>query len=203
MARPETRFTHNGSVRIAYQIVDQEDGGMPLDLVMVPGLVSHLDLVWEDPAHARFCRNLSRFARLVLFDKRGTGLSDRDVAPPCLESRMDDLDAVMDAAEARRPALLGISEGGMMSLAFAAAHPRQLRAPAALDEVQPRLDLMGRPGASGALREGAVKRQRVHSLGVGRGEKQAHHPALGDAEQRRPAGFGGIHHGVQVVHPAL
>jgi pimeloyl-ACP methyl ester carboxylesterase len=128
MARPETRFARNGDVRIAYQIVEQEGGDIPLDLVMVPGLVSHLDLVWDDPAHARFCRDLSRFARLILFDKRATGLSDRDVAPPCLQTRMDDLHAVMDAAGARRPALLGISEGGMMSLLFAATYPERVRA---------------------------------------------------------------------------
>jgi pimeloyl-ACP methyl ester carboxylesterase len=123
MARPETRFARNGDVRIAYQIVDQEGGDSPLDLVMVPGLVSHLDLIWEDPAHARFCRGLARLARLILFDKRGTGLSDRDVTPPCLQTRMDDLNAVMDAAGARKPAMLGISEGGMMSLLFAATYP--------------------------------------------------------------------------------
>jgi len=128
MARPETRFARNGDVRIAYQIVEQEGGNAPLDLVMVPGLVSHLDLIWNDPAHARFCRDLVRFARLILFDKRGTGLSDRDVAPPCLHTRMDDLHAVMDAAGARRPAVLGISEGGMMSLLLAATYPERVRA---------------------------------------------------------------------------
>jgi pimeloyl-ACP methyl ester carboxylesterase len=128
MARPETRFARNGDVRIAYQIVEQEGGDGPLDLVIVPGLVSHLDLVWEDPAHARLCRGLARFARLILFDKRGTGLSDRDVAPPCLPTRMDDLHAVMDAARARQPAVVGISEGGMMSLLFAATYPERVRA---------------------------------------------------------------------------
>ena len=128
MARPETRFARNGDVRIAYQVVDQEGGDRALDLVMVPGLVSHLDLVWEDPAHARFCRGLARFARLILFDKRGTGLSDRDVTPPCLETRMDDVRAVMGAAGTHRPAMLGISEGGMMSLLFAATHPERVRA---------------------------------------------------------------------------
>jgi pimeloyl-ACP methyl ester carboxylesterase len=128
MARPETRFARNGDARIAYQIVDQEGGDGPLDLVMVPGLVSHLDLVWDDPAHARFCRDLARFARLILFDKRGTGLSDRDVAPPGLQTRMDDLHAVMEAARVRRPAMLGISEGGMMSLLFAATYPERVRA---------------------------------------------------------------------------
>jgi pimeloyl-ACP methyl ester carboxylesterase len=128
MARPETHFARNGDVRVAYQIVEQEGGGSPLDLVMVPGLVSHLDLVWDDPAHARFCRGLARFARLILFDKRGTGLSDRDVTPACLQTRMDDLHAVMDAAGACRPALLGISEGGIMSLLFAATYPERVQA---------------------------------------------------------------------------
>ena len=128
MARPETRFARNGDVRIAYQVVEQEGGDGPLDLILVPGLVSHLDLVWEEPLHAGFIRALAAIGRVILFDKRGTGLSDRDVAPPDLHTRMDDVRAVMDAAGASRPVMLGISEGGMMSLAFAAAHPRQLRA---------------------------------------------------------------------------
>ena len=73
MAPPATRFARNGDVRIAYQIVEQEGGDGPLDLVMVPGLVSHLDLVWEDPAHARFCRGLARFARLILSTNAAPG----------------------------------------------------------------------------------------------------------------------------------
>jgi pimeloyl-ACP methyl ester carboxylesterase len=128
MACPETRSAKNGDVRIAYQVLAQEGGDAPLDLVVVAGLVSHLGLIWEEPTHARFCRDLAGFARVILFDKRGTGLSDRGVAPPDLATRRDDLRAVLDAAGAARPAMLGISEGGMMSLSFAAACPERLRA---------------------------------------------------------------------------
>jgi pimeloyl-ACP methyl ester carboxylesterase len=125
---PPTRFARNGAVRIAYQVIEQSGGSRPLDLLVVPGLVSHLGLLWEDPTHAGFCRQLSSFARVILFDKRGTGLSDRDHGPAGLEQRMDDVGAVLDAAEAARPAMLGISEGGMMSLLFAATYPARLRA---------------------------------------------------------------------------
>jgi pimeloyl-ACP methyl ester carboxylesterase len=124
MVSPETRFAQNGDARIAYQVL----GDGPLDVVVVPGLVSHLDLIWTDPDHARFCEALARHARVIMFDKRGTGLSDRDHGVPDLDQRMDDVLAVMAAAGARRPVVLGISEGGMMSLLFAATHPERLRA---------------------------------------------------------------------------
>jgi class 3 adenylate cyclase len=104
---------------IAYQV----HGEGPLDLVFVPGFVSHVELVWEEPALARFLRRLASFSRLVFFDKRGQGLSDRFGRPPTLEESMDDLRAVMDAAGCERPAVFGISEGGPMSLMFAASHP--------------------------------------------------------------------------------
>jgi pimeloyl-ACP methyl ester carboxylesterase len=123
MARPPTRYAWNGDVRIAYQVI----GTGTLDLVVVPGMVSHLDLTWENPDHARFCEKLARFSRLILFDKRGTGLSDRDKGVPCLDERMADLCAVLDAAGAARVAVLGISEGGMMSALFAATYPERVR----------------------------------------------------------------------------
>ena len=97
MAPPETRYARNGDVRIAYQVA----GEGPLDVIMVPGLVSHLDLTWEDPAHARFCREVAAFARLILFDKRGTGLSDRDHGVASLEDRMDDVLARCSTRRAR------------------------------------------------------------------------------------------------------
>ncbi|HVH79061.1 MAG TPA: alpha/beta fold hydrolase [Stellaceae bacterium] len=124
---PETRYARNGGIRIAYQVVEQR-AGKPLDLVVVPGLVSHLGLLWDDPDHAHFCRQLSAFARLILFDKRGTGLSDRQHGVPDVQQRMEDVRAVLDAAGADRPAMLGISEGGMMSLLFATTRPERLRA---------------------------------------------------------------------------
>jgi pimeloyl-ACP methyl ester carboxylesterase len=124
MTPPETRYARNGDVRLAYQIVGQG----AFDLVFVPGLVSHLDLTWENPEHARFCETLARVSRVILFDKRGTGLSDRDKGVPGLETRMDDALAVMEAAGSRRAAVFGDSEGGMMSLIFAATYPERVRA---------------------------------------------------------------------------
>jgi len=114
-----THYADSGGVSIAYQV----HGSGPLDLVFVPGFVSHVELLWEEPAIARFFRRLASFSRLVLFDKREQGLSDRLGRPPTLEESMDDLGAVMDAAGCERPAIFGISEGGPMSILFAATHP--------------------------------------------------------------------------------
>jgi len=111
-------------LRIAYQVV----GSGSLDLVFVPGFVSNLDLWWEEPAWANFFSRLAAFSRLILFDKRGTGLSDRMANIANLEDRMDDVRAVMDAAHCERAALFGISEGGPMSLLFAATYPERARA---------------------------------------------------------------------------
>lgn len=124
--QPQTRYARSGDVRIAYQVVGQG----PIDLVFVPGFVSNLDLHWEDPGYAHLLRRLSAFSRLILLDKRGTGLSDRvDVHHlPSLETRMDDVRAVMDAVGSQRAALLGASEGGPMSMLFAATYPQRTRA---------------------------------------------------------------------------
>ena len=124
--RPETRYARSGDVNIAYQVV----GDGPLDLVYVLGWVSHVELLWEEPASARFLGRLASFSRLILFDKRGTGLSDRvaDAELPTLEQRMDDVRAVMDAAGTDRAALLGLSEGGPMCLLFAATYPERTAA---------------------------------------------------------------------------
>ena len=103
-------------MRIAYQVV----GSGPVDLVFVPGFVSNIELFWEIPEWAQFFGRLAAFSRLILFDKRGTGLSDRVAGIATLEERMDDVRAVMDAAGSERAALFGISEGGPMSLLFAA-----------------------------------------------------------------------------------
>lgn len=115
----ETRYADSNGVKIAYQV----HGEGPLDLVFVPGFVSHLDLAWEEPSVARFFRRLASFARLIMFDKREQGLSDRTGRPPTLEDSMDDLLAVLAVTGAERPALFGISEGGPMSMLFAATHP--------------------------------------------------------------------------------
>ena len=119
MARPRTRYAKSGDVSIAYQVV----GEGPLDLVYVPGWISSVELTWEEPSVARFFERLASFSRLIQFDKRGTGLSDRDVGFPTLEDRMDDVRAVMDAIGSARAALLGMSEGGNMSMLFAATYP--------------------------------------------------------------------------------
>jgi pimeloyl-ACP methyl ester carboxylesterase len=126
MVSPETRYARSGNVRIAYQVV----GSGPLDLVYVPGFVSNLDVFWEMPEWARFFSRLAAFSRLIVFDKRGTGLSDRDVGIPAaaLEERMDDVRAVMDAAGSASAALYGVSEGGPMSVLFAATYPQRVRA---------------------------------------------------------------------------
>jgi len=101
MTPPETRYAKSGDLRIAYQIV----GNGPFDLVFVPGFASNIDAIWEMPPQARFHSRLASFSRLILFDKRGTGLSDRSAGIATLEERMDDVRAVMDAAGSERAAL--------------------------------------------------------------------------------------------------
>ena len=123
---PETRYAKSGDCHIAYQVV----GKGPFDVVFIPGFVSHVEHCWEEPRLAQFFRRLASFARLILFDKRGTGMSDPvPVAQlPTLEQRMDDVRAVMDAAGSERAALVGVSEGGPLSLLFAATHPNRAAA---------------------------------------------------------------------------
>jgi class 3 adenylate cyclase len=124
MTPPETRYARSGDVSVAYQVV----GGGGFDLVFVPGFVSNLDYTWEDPGLAHFLSRLAGFSRLILFDKRGTGLSDRIAGAPDLEVRMDDVRAVMDAARSEHAAVFGVSEGGAMSMLFAATYPERTRA---------------------------------------------------------------------------
>jgi len=117
----DTHYARSGDLRIAYQVI----GDGPLDLVFVPGFISNLDLYWEEPNMAHFLSRLGSFSRLILFDKRGTGLSDRLGDLPSLEERMDDVRAVMDAVGSSKAALFGISEGGAMSMLFAATYPER------------------------------------------------------------------------------
>jgi pimeloyl-ACP methyl ester carboxylesterase len=124
MIPSQTRYAKSGDVRIAYQVT----GSGPFDLVFVPGFVSNLDGQLENPGWAHFFSRLSSFSRLIRFDKRGTGLSDRVAGIANLEDRMDDVRAVMDAAGSERAALFGISEGGPMSLLFAATYPERVSA---------------------------------------------------------------------------
>src|SRR6476469_1373054 len=119
-----TRYADSGGVSIAYQVV----GDGPLDLVLVPGFATHLEMGWEAPMMVRMYERLASFSRLILFDKRGTGMSDPVTGVPTLEERMDDVRAVMDAAGSERATLFGISEGGPMSVLFAATYPERVTA---------------------------------------------------------------------------
>src|SRR5436309_16035510 len=122
--KPETRYARSGDVNIAYQV----PGDGPRDLVLVPGWASDLDVFCEEPRAAALLQRLASFSRLILFDKRGTGLSDRVNDMPTLEQRMDEVRAVMDAARSPQAALVGYSEGGPMCMLFAATHPERTAA---------------------------------------------------------------------------
>ena len=121
MAVPETRYARSGDASIAYQVV----GDGPVDLVLVWGTMCHVELFWEDPFTSYFLERLASFSRLILFDKRGCGLSDRLPDQPTLEERMDDVRAVMDAVGSERAVIFGESEGGPMSILFAATYPER------------------------------------------------------------------------------
>ncbi len=123
---PQTHYTKSGNVNIAYQVV----GDGPLDLVWVPGWVSNIEYSWEEPTIRRFLERLASFSRLILFDKRGTGLSDRvpDTELPTLEQRMEDVHAVLDAVQSDHATVFGASEGAVMSMVFAATFPERTTA---------------------------------------------------------------------------
>jgi pimeloyl-ACP methyl ester carboxylesterase len=118
------RFARSGGVDIAYQVI----GDGPVDLVFVEGFMTHRQVMWELPAYGRFCERLAEFSRLILFDKRGMGMSDRVPGATALETQMDDIRAVMDAVGSERAAVMGESEGGPLAILFAAAHPDRTRA---------------------------------------------------------------------------
>ena len=120
----EVQYTKSGDVNIAYQVT----GDGPFDLVFVPGFVSHLELAWRMPTFAPFLELMSTYCRLIRFDKRGTGMSDRVSDAPSLETRMDDVRAVMDAAGSTRAAFYGLSEGAAMAILFAATYPERTAA---------------------------------------------------------------------------
>jgi pimeloyl-ACP methyl ester carboxylesterase len=120
--QPETRYAKGPEGNIAYQVV----GDGPMDLVVVPGWFSHVDMLWGDPGWASFVGEFASFARVILYDKRGTGLSDPVDGVLTLESRVDDLRAVLDAAGSERAALFGFSEGGPISVLFAASYPERV-----------------------------------------------------------------------------
>ena len=123
MSAAAIHYAESGDIHIAYQVV----GDGPLDLVYVMGAITNLNVLWEDPEYRRFCERLASFSRLILFDKRGMGLSDR-VRAGTLEERMDDVRAILDAVGSKSAALMGGSEGGPMSILFAATYPERTRA---------------------------------------------------------------------------
>ncbi|MGB7290561.1 MAG: alpha/beta hydrolase [Thermodesulfobacteriota bacterium] len=115
MMMPETRYAKTGNVHIAYQVF----GKGPIDIVLIPGFVSHIENYWDEPNFARWLRRLGSFSRVVMFDKRGTGLSDAVTDLPNMDERMDDVRAVLDAVNIETATLFGISEGGSLAALFA------------------------------------------------------------------------------------
>src|SRR3954447_18256891 len=146
---PETRYALSGDVNIAYQVM----GSGPVDIIMVPGFASHVEFMHELAGYTAFLRRLSTFARVITFDKRGQGLSDRISGAPSLEQRMDDLCAVMDAIGSRRAVVVGFSEGGAMSVLFTATYPERVE----------QLVLFGSFAASSTFRRGDLE-QRVAQI---------------------------------------
>jgi len=151
---PPTCYATSGDASIAYQVI----GDAPVDVVLSLGYATHLDLQWESPLHAAFFDRISSFARLILFDKRGMGLSDPVGEVPTLEQRVDDVRAVMDAVGSDRAALFGQSEGGPMSVLFAATHPERVSALVLYGAMSRTTEAPDYPWASpaAALRESAA-----------------------------------------------
>jgi len=158
MSLPETRYARSGELNIAYQVL----GEGPFDLLFVTGFVSHLDLQWGVPVVHDFFERLASFSRLILFDKRGTGLSDPVAGPAPLEERMDDLRAVMDAAGSERAAIVGVSEGGPLAILFAATYPERVSSLALCGTfacVNP--DLEDNPAGARWMRDAELLRQTM------------------------------------------
>jgi class 3 adenylate cyclase/pimeloyl-ACP methyl ester carboxylesterase len=137
---PKTQYADSHGVSIAYQVI----GDGPVDLVVVPGLVSNVETMWGEPIIVRLIRNLTRFARIILFDKRGTGCSDPVAGAPTMEERMDDIRAVMDAVGVQRAVIDGVSEGGPLAMLFAATYPERVQA-LVLYGTFPKIDAPGEP----------------------------------------------------------
>jgi pimeloyl-ACP methyl ester carboxylesterase len=172
--QPETRYALSGEVNIAYQVV----GDGPFDLIFVPGFVTHVELQWRLPGMGEFIRTLGSFSRLIRFDKRGTGMSDPVSGAPSLETRMDDVRAVMDAVGSRRAAFYGLSEGAAMSILFAATYPERTAA-LVVRSCSPRT--MWAPDFPWGRREEAYRRESDLALRVfaARAEARAAVRALG------------------------
>jgi pimeloyl-ACP methyl ester carboxylesterase len=162
----ETRYALSGDVHIAYQVT----GEGPIDLVFVPGFVTHMELQWKLPGFGTFLDELGSLARLIRFDKRGTGMSDPVSGAPSLETRMDDVRAVMDAAGSRRAAFYGLSEGAAMSVLFAATYPERVAA-LIVRSCSPRT--MWAPDFPWGRRAEAYQREMEEALQVYAGRDQA------------------------------
>ncbi|MGA9409731.1 MAG: alpha/beta hydrolase [Roseobacter sp.] len=119
MPRPKTHYAKCGDLNIAYQVF----GDGPFDLLFAQGWLTNVEYAWESPDYARFLTKLGRMARVIFFDKRGTGMSDRDVGVATLEQRSEDINAVLDAVGSEKAVLFGVSEGGAMCSVFAATYP--------------------------------------------------------------------------------
>ena len=165
--RPQTRYASSGGISIAYQVV----GSGPFDLVLVHGWVSHLDLQWDEPHMAAFLSRLASFSRLIILDKRGTGLSDRVALTelPTLEQRMDDLRAVMDAAGSKEASLFGTSEGGALCLLFAATYPMRVRSALTFGSYAKRIRSADYPWAPTREEREAAYAAIPHDWGTSRG----------------------------------
>ena len=171
------RYTRSDDLNIAYQITGAGD----VDLVLVAGFVSHLMLDWTERRHAHFLHRLGTFSRLIRFDKRGTGMSDRPGALPDLETRMGDVVAVMDAARSERAVLFGYSEGGPMSILYAASHPERVHGLVIYSQLRAAALGPGLPVGIPSRGAGTVRGAARAGLGVG-GRHAPHVP-----ERRRGA----------------
>jgi class 3 adenylate cyclase len=164
--QPKTQYAKSGELNIAYQVI----GEGPLDLVFTFGWASHLDFQWTEPTLTRFLRRLAKFARVIVFDKRGVGLSDPLPRAATLEERMDDIDAVMNAAGSERAVLLGYSEGGAMAALYAAAHPERTSALVMYETwVSGLLDVERNPGGEKWIQVDREVRESIEHWGEGHG----------------------------------
>ena len=214
-APPEVRYARSGDLSIAWF----EHGEGPLDIVYVPGFISNADLVWEMPVYRYAIERMATFGRVITFDKRGTGLSDRSLGHGSVADRMDDIRAVMDAAGCERAALVGISEGGPLAIAFAATYPdrvmslvlwatfaRYLWAEDFPEGLDPALVLEIIDEAAGRFGTGEVLRQFVTGIPddeenrrlIARYERGASTPAMARAILRQ-----NVHMDVRGALPAL
>ena len=163
--QPKTQYTKSGDVNIAFQVF----GEGRFDLVFVYGFVSHLDFQWTNPAFTSLLRRLASFSRVIVFDKRGTGLSDPVGAAPTFEERMDDVRAVMDAVGSEQAALVGYSEGGVIAALFASTYPDRCRALVLYETwVSGLLDVEQNPGGEKWLDLDRRHRDAIEHWGEGR-----------------------------------